>query len=76
MSDDTQAAFLRYQDFLIRYRTLNEQIDLLLVKHSGGPEQMNETELAQYREIAFQRDSILNEMRALEQVLFTDDESS
>lgn len=63
-----------YRSIVSAYESLNDKINKLLAKHSGGTENMSSEDLAHYRKLARQRDEALNEMRWLEQQLLDDSE--
>jgi hypothetical protein len=61
-----------YRELVLRYEKLDEEIDALVAAH-GSEDQMADQYLAQYRNLARQREDLLNEMRLLEQQLHLDD---
>lgn len=63
-----------YQQIVLRYEELDEQIDALLMAHDGRSDRMSPEDHARYRDLAQQRDELYNEMRALEQRLLSDEE--
>ncbi len=63
-----------YRKVVLMYEALDEQIDALIMAHGGTSDQMPWEDLRRYRDLARQRDELLNEMRTLEQQLLTDDE--
>lgn len=63
-----------YQRIVLQYEQLDEEIDNLLMAHDGRSDRMSPEDHARYRELARQRDELYNEMRALEQLLLSDDE--
>jgi hypothetical protein len=65
-----------YQRLVLEYEALDEQIDVLLERHHGAAEKMSPDDLKQYRELARRRDDIYNQMKALEQQIFQDDDNS
>lgn len=71
---DIKAKVERYKHLTEQYHALDERIDQLLAAHDGDADQMGDEIHRQYRELAHQRDEIVNEMRHLEQVLFADSE--
>ncbi|KXK24158.1 MAG: hypothetical protein UZ15_CFX003000382 [Chloroflexi bacterium OLB15] len=76
MSDpesDLQAIVQRYQQVVLEYEELDQQIDRLLMEYGGASENMPQWELARYRKLARQRDDLQNEMRDLEAQLQLDD---
>lgn len=76
MSDpesDLQAIVQRYQQVVLEYEELDQQIDRLLMEYGGASENMPQWELARYHKLARQRDDLQNEMRDLEAQLQLDD---
>lgn len=76
MAENEQGALQqvhRYQELVLEYEALDHQIDALIMAHGGGTENMPPEELAHYRELAYRRDDVQNEMRALEQELNIDE---
>ncbi len=63
-----------YRKVVLMYEALDEEIDTLIMAHGGTSDQMPWEDLRRYRDLARQRDELLNEMRTLEQQLLTDDE--
>ena len=63
-----------YRKVVLMYEALDEQIDTLIMAHGGTSDKMSPDDLAQYRNLARQRDELLNEMRTIEQKLLADDE--
>lgn len=64
-----------YQRLVLEYEALDEEIDMLLERHQGATEKMSSEDLRQYREMARRRDDVYNQMKALEQQIFQDDEN-
>jgi hypothetical protein len=62
-----------YQRIVLQYEQLDEEIDNLLMAHDGRSDRMSSEDHARYRNLARQRDELYNEMRALEQLLLSDD---
>jgi hypothetical protein len=65
-----------YQRLVLDYEALDEQIDALLERHHGAAEKMSPDDLKRYRELARRRDDVYNQMKALEQQIFQDDDNS
>ncbi len=63
-----------YQRVVLQYEQLDEEIDNLLMAHQGRSDRMSPEDHARYRTLARQRDELYNEMRALGQLLLSDDE--
>ncbi|MFQ3566526.1 MAG: hypothetical protein SNJ59_05970 [Aggregatilineales bacterium] len=76
LEDGAMAAIQRYRDLVLAYEQLDEQIDQFLMASGGTTERMSTDVVARYREMARQRDELLNEMRALENELQIDDDRS
>ncbi len=64
----------RYREIVLRYEAVDAEIDALLTQHGGASENLSDEERGRYRQLAAQRDDLLNEMRVLEQELLEDDE--
>jgi hypothetical protein len=64
-----------YRRLVLEYEALDEEIDVLLARHQGAAEKMSPDDLKQYREMARHRDDVYNQMKALEQQIFQDDEN-
>lgn len=75
MSDELRQQVTHYNELVKQYHALDDRIDALLMAHQGHTENMSEAAMQQYRQLAQERDEVLNSMRALEQVLFADDSS-
>lgn len=63
-----------YRKVVLMYEALDEEIDALIMAHGGTSDQMPTEDLERYRDLARQRDELLNEMREIEQRLLDDDE--
>ena len=63
----------RYQNYVLEYEALDEEIDGLLSKYNGATEKMPDEEYQRYRELAHRRDYVYNQIRALENQIFDDD---
>lgn len=63
-----------YRDLVLRYETLDEEIDAMLSAHGGDTHQMSEADLARYRQMARQREDLQNEMRIMEHELTLDED--
>lgn len=63
-----------YRKVVLLYEALDKQIDELIMAHGGASENMLPEDHDRYREMARERDELLNEMRRLEQELLDDDE--
>lgn len=72
MTDNMLEQVTRYNELVQHYHELDEQIDTLLEVYQGHSENMTDDSRQTYRQLAHQRDDILNEMRELEQVLFSE----
>lgn len=70
---DMKHAVQEYRKIVLLYEAVDQQIDQLFSKHRGGTDKMSEEELTRYRQLARQRDELLNEMRIWEQHLLIDD---
>lgn len=67
MTENPQERIRQYNELVRQYEALSAQ-----VQQSLSGEQRNAAELAQYRELARQRDELFSEIRAMEQELFED----
>lgn len=63
-----------YRKVVLMYEALDKQIDELIMAHGGASDKMPPEDHERYREMARERDELLNEMRRLEQELLDDDE--
>ncbi|MEO1286580.1 MAG: hypothetical protein AAFV93_02340 [Chloroflexota bacterium] len=72
MSNNMLEQVTRYNDLVQQYHDLDEQIDTLLEVHHGHSENMTDSTRQTYRNLARQRDDIQNQMREMEQILFTE----
>jgi hypothetical protein len=80
MPADDQAADPRgliehYQALVARYEALDEEIDALLMAYGGHTEDLPDSDLRRYRDLARERDDLESDLRALEQQLNLDDDS-
>ncbi len=66
---DARQQVEEYRQLVLRYEALDEEIDAFLNAPGGKLDEMTEADLAHYRQLARQRDDLLNDMRALEQLL-------
>ncbi|MCA0453322.1 MAG: hypothetical protein LCI00_05040 [Chloroflexi bacterium] len=69
MPDNTHESLARvqkYQQLVLAYEALDQEIDGLIMAHGGSSEKMPEAELNHYRELARQRDDLQGEMHELE----------
>ncbi|MBW4435490.1 MAG: hypothetical protein KME04_00025 [Pleurocapsa minor GSE-CHR-MK-17-07R] len=71
---DMHSMMQQYREIVGSYEKLDHEIDALLMNYGGASENMPAPELAKYRRMALQRDSLYNEMRAMEQILLNDNE--
>jgi hypothetical protein len=62
-----------YQQIVQIYEELDHEIDSLIMKYDGASKNMPDAVLMKYREMARRRSELRNEMRILEQDLFSDD---
>lgn len=65
----------RYREIVLAYEAVDQEIDDLIMAFGGLMENMPSDVLLRYRELARQRDELLNEMRALEHELQIDDDA-
>ncbi len=65
----------RYREIVLAYEAVDQEIDDLIMAFGGLMENMPPDVLLRYRELARQRDELLNEMRALEHELQIDDDA-
>ncbi len=66
---DARQQVEEYRQLVLRYEALDEEIDAFLNAQGGKLDEMTEADLTHYRQMARQRDDLLNDMRALEQLL-------
>lgn len=69
--DKTRVAL--YQNLVLEYEKLDEQIDNLLMRNNGHTEGMSDADYRTYRELAERRDEIHNQIQALENRLLDDE---
>lgn len=72
MSDNMLEQVTQYNELVHQYHALDEDIDTLLEQYQGHSENMTDESRATYRQMARQRDDILNQMREMEQTLFSE----
>ena len=61
-----------YRDLVDRYELTGEAIQALINKHGGHTENMSKDDMEQYRELADLRDTLHNQMKAIEADWFSD----
>lgn len=71
--DDTRSRITRYRELVLRYESIHHDITQLLHQYQGGTEHMVDADRQRYREMAHQRDELVNEIRMLEQQLMDED---
>lgn len=72
MSNNMLQQVTQYNELVQVYHALDEKIDNLLHAHQGHSENLTDESREKYRELARERDDIFNQMRTMEQTLFTD----
>lgn len=72
MSDDLQARVAQYNALVLEYEALDAEIRAYLTQH-GKTDELRESRLVAYREMARRRDDLFSEIRSIEQELFTED---
>lgn len=60
---------IEYQNLVLSYEALDEEIDNLIMKYGGMSENIPSEEFAHYRKLAHTRDEIYSAMREMEQAL-------
>ncbi|MCY3833954.1 MAG: hypothetical protein OXG85_13140 [Chloroflexi bacterium] len=74
---DLLAQIQRYRQLVEAYEALDGEIDELVTAARGNTDEMSAADLRRYRQLARQRNELLNDMRQLEQDLdLTDDATS
>ena len=63
-----------YRKVVLMYEALDKEIDTLIMAYGGASENMPPEEHERYRDMARQRDELLNEMRTIEQQLLDEDD--
>jgi hypothetical protein len=63
-----------YRKVVLMYEALDKEIDTLIMAHGGASENMPPEDHERYRDMARQRDELLNEMRTIEQQLLDEDD--
>lgn len=76
MADNMREQVEKYNQLVQQYHELDEQIDTLLMQYDGHTENMPDEAMRQYRNLARQRDDVFNNMKAMEQTLFVDEDES
>ncbi|MBC7812779.1 MAG: hypothetical protein H7175_16610 [Burkholderiales bacterium] len=74
-SRDELSRVQEYRKLVLLYEALDEEIDKLIMAHGGTTEKMTDEDLARYRQLARQRDELLNDMRSMEQELLLSDDN-
>lgn len=64
-----------YQQMVLKYEALDEEIDALLTRFNGATENMPDQEFVHYRHLAYERDETYNQMKELERQILLDDDS-
>jgi hypothetical protein len=72
--DELSSQVEGYRQLVLRYEALDEEIDALIMSHGGTSDKMPIDDLRRYRQLARERDEVLNEMRMLEHELSLDNE--
>ena len=75
MGDETQGPVAKvheYEQSVIAYEKLNNEIDQFLSARGGHSEDLSDEEFAHYRELADLRDLAYNRMKRLERGLLDD----
>lgn len=75
-NDDMKAKVEAVRRLRIAYEAVDEEIDALLDAHGGEKTKLPEPEHDTYRQLARQRDELLNEIQILEQQLFAEDDDN
>ncbi len=70
---DPKAQIEFYRQVVLDYERVNAEIDALIMQNHGGTEDMSPADLSTYRNLASQRDDLYNQMKALEELLLSDD---
>ncbi|NDJ75705.1 MAG: hypothetical protein GYB65_05560 [Chloroflexi bacterium] len=63
----------QYRKLVLTYEALDEEIDALLARHDGATENMSDEDYDHYRALAYRRDDIYNQMKAIERQILDDD---
>ncbi|HEX2908251.1 MAG TPA: hypothetical protein VHO69_15375 [Phototrophicaceae bacterium] len=66
----------QYRKLVLEYEALDEEIDALLERNHGATEKMSDEDFEHYRELAFRRDYVYNQMKAMERRILLDDSDS
>ena len=64
-----------YQEAVLAFESLDEQVDRLLSAHGGHSKDLSDEDFAHYRELADLRDLAYNRMKTLERALLDVDEA-
>ncbi len=71
-SGDMSSQTHEYNQTVIEYEQLDQQIDQLLASHGGASKNLSDAEFAHYRELVELRDLAYNKMKTLERALLDD----
>ncbi|PJF27779.1 MAG: hypothetical protein CUN53_02780 [Phototrophicales bacterium] len=74
MNDELANQVQQYQQLVIRYEALDHEIDALIMAHGGTSDKMPADDFRRYRDLARERDELLNEMRFFEHQLNLDED--
>lgn len=66
MSDEREQA-QRYQQLVLRYEAVGQQIQDLITRYGGHTETIPPADMQLYRQLASTRDALYNEIKALEE---------
>lgn len=76
MSDELSNQVQQYQALVMRYEALDHEIDALIMAYGGTSDKMPAADFSRYRDLARQRDDVLNEMRLIEHQLSLDEDEN
>ena len=69
-----QEQVLRYKQLVLDYEAVGEKVDVLLERNGGHTENMSQEDMAIYRHLASERDSLFNQIKAMEASWLAEDE--
>jgi hypothetical protein len=64
----------QYEKLVLEYEAVDQEIDGLLARNRGATENMSDEDYERYRELAYHRDYVYNQMKALERQILLDDD--
>jgi hypothetical protein len=72
-TEDVQARVAQYREVVLEYEAVSEEIARLMDANNGSTENMSDEEFDTYREMAWRRDRLYNQMKWFERRLLEDE---